>query len=31
MAFAHQLSVVLGSMDTHVHEGVGPGVGLLVG
>jgi hypothetical protein len=31
LAFAHQLSVVLGSMDTHVHEGVGPGVGLLVG
>ena len=31
MAFAHQLSVVLGSMDTHVHEGVGEGVGLLVG
>ena len=29
--FTHQVSVVLGSMDTHVHEGVGPGVGLLVG
>ena len=29
--FTHQVSSVLGSMDTHVHEGVGPGVGLLVG
>ena len=31
MTFSHHVSVTLGSMDTHVHEGVGPGVGLLVG
>ena len=31
MFLTHQASSVLGSMDTHVHEGVGPGVGLLVG
>ena len=31
LTFAHHQSGVLGSMDTHVHEGVGPGVGLLVG
>ena len=31
LTFSHHVSVTLGSMDTHVHEGVGPGVGLLVG
>ena len=31
LTFAHHQSGVLGSMDTHVHEGVGEGVGLSSG